>query len=46
MVNTPDREFTMAQIRNIVECMNNKKALGEDGITGEIFKHSRFFQNL
>jgi len=38
-VNTPDdREFTLAEIRNAVESMNNKKALGEDGITGEIFK--------
>jgi hypothetical protein len=40
-VNTPnDREFTLADIRNAVESMNNKKAPGEDGITGEIFKQT------
>ena len=40
-VNTPDnREFTMAEIRNAVESLNNKKAPGEDGITGEIFKQT------
>jgi hypothetical protein len=39
-VNTPyDREFTLAEIRNAVESMNNKKAPG-DGITGEIFKQT------
>jgi hypothetical protein len=38
-VNTPfDREFSLAEIRNAVESMNNKKAPGEHGITGEIFK--------
>jgi len=38
-VNTPDdREFTLEEIRNAVESMNNTKAPGEDGITGEIFK--------
>jgi hypothetical protein len=41
IVNTPDdREFTLAEIRNAVESMNNKKAPGEDGITGEIFKQA------
>jgi hypothetical protein len=45
-VNTPDdREFTLAEIRNAVESKNNKKAPGEDGKTGEIFKHSKPFQN-
>ena len=40
-VNTPDdREFTLAEIRNVVESMNSKKAPGEDGITGEIFKQA------
>jgi hypothetical protein len=40
-VNTPDdREFNLAEIRNAVESMNNKKAPGEDGITGEIFKQA------
>jgi hypothetical protein len=39
--NTPDdREFNLAEIRNAVESMNNKKAPGEDGITGEIFKQA------
>jgi hypothetical protein len=33
-----DREFTLAEIRNAVESMDNKKVPGEDGITGEIFK--------
>jgi hypothetical protein len=40
-VNTPnDREFTLAEIRNVVESMNSKKAPGEHGITGEIFKQA------
>jgi hypothetical protein len=40
-VDTPDdREFTLAEIRNAVESMNNKKAPGEDGKTGEIFKQT------
>ena len=40
-VNTSDdREFTLAEIRNVVESMNSKKAPGEDGITGEIFKQA------
>ena len=39
-VNTSDdREFTLAEIRN-VESMNSKKAPREDGITGEIFKQA------
>ena len=33
-----DREFTIAEIRNAIESMDNKK--GEDGITGEIFKQT------
>jgi hypothetical protein len=32
-----DREFTIEEIRRAVESMNNRKAPGEDGITGEIF---------
>ena len=40
-MNTPDdREFILAEIRNAVESMNNKKAPGDDGITGEIFKEA------
>ena len=40
-VNTPDdREFNLPEIRNAVENVNNKKAPGEDGITGEIFKQA------
>jgi hypothetical protein len=31
-----DRGFTLAEIRNAVVSLNNKKAPGEDGITGEI----------
>ena len=35
---TPDdREFTIDEIRSAVDSMNNRKAPGEDGITGEIF---------
>ena len=38
-MNTPDdRNFTLTEIKNAVESMDNKKAPGEDGITGEIFK--------
>jgi len=33
-------EFTSAGIRNAVESINNKKAPGEDDITGEIFKQA------
>jgi len=37
--NTPDDvEFNLAGIRNAVESMKNKKAPGENGISGEIFK--------
>jgi hypothetical protein len=32
-----DREFTIEEIRSAVESMNNRKAPGEDGITGDIF---------
>jgi hypothetical protein len=40
-VNSPDdREFTIEEIRNTVERMDNKKAPGEDGITGEIYKQT------
>ena len=35
-----DRDFTIDAIRNIVEGMDGKKAPGEDGITGEIYKHT------
>ena len=39
IVNTPDdRNFTLTEIKNAVESMDNRKAPGEDGITGEIFK--------
>jgi hypothetical protein len=33
-----DKYFTIQEIRNAVESMGNKKALGEDGITSEIYK--------
>lgn len=33
-----DKEFTIAEIRNAIENMGDKKAPGEDGITGEIYK--------
>jgi len=33
-----DKEFTVLEIRNAIESLGNKKAPGEDGITGEIFK--------
>ena len=32
-----DREFTIEEIRSAVVSMNNRKAPGEDGITGDIF---------
>jgi len=35
-----DREFTIEEIRNIIEGMDGRKAPGEDGITGEIHKHT------
>jgi len=35
-----DREFTIEEIRNIIEGMDGRKAPGEDGITGEIYKHT------
>jgi hypothetical protein len=33
-----DKEFTIEGIKNAVASMGNKKAPGEDGITGEIYK--------
>jgi hypothetical protein len=33
-----DKDFTLEEVRNVVESMGNKKAPGEDGITGEIYK--------
>ena len=33
-----DKEFTVQEIRNAVASMGDKKAPGEDGITGEIYK--------
>jgi len=39
--NTPDDcEFTIDEIRRVIEGMDNKKAPGEDGITAEIFKQT------
>ena len=35
---TDDKEFTMQEIRNAIGSTGNKKAPGEDGITGEIYK--------
>jgi hypothetical protein len=36
---TPDDcEFTIEEIRRVIEGMDNKKAPGEDGITAETFK--------
>jgi hypothetical protein len=35
-----DKNFTLEEIRNAIESMGNKKAPGEDGITGEIYKSS------
>jgi ribonuclease HI len=32
------QNFTLEEIRNLIESMGNKKAPGEDGITGEIYK--------
>ena len=38
-VDTADhKDFILEEIRNAVESMENKKAPGEDGITGEIYK--------
>jgi hypothetical protein len=33
-----DKDFTVDEIKNAVASMGNKKAPGEDGITGEIYK--------
>ena len=39
--NTPDDcEFTVEEIRRVIEGMDNKKAPGEDGIPAEIFKQT------
>jgi hypothetical protein len=39
--NTPDDcEFTIEEIRRVIEGMVNKKAPGEDGIAAEIFKET------
>ena len=35
-----DCEFTIDEIRRVIEGMDNKKAQGEDGITAEIFKQT------
>ena len=38
-INTADdKDFTVEEIKNAVASMGNKKAPGEDGITGEIYK--------
>jgi len=43
--NTPDDcEFTVEEIRRVIEGMDNKKAPGEDGIPAEIFKHSKYLK--
>ena len=35
-----DREFTIEEIRDAIESMDNKKARGEDSITGDIHNHT------
>jgi len=35
-----DREFTIEEIRDAIESMDNKKASGKDGITGDIYNHT------
>jgi hypothetical protein len=35
---TDDKDFILEEIRNAIESMGNKKAPGEDGIKGEIYK--------
>jgi hypothetical protein len=35
-----DKGFALEEVRNAVESMGNKKAPGEDGITGEIYKNT------
>ena len=32
-----DRNFTIDEVNKTVESMNNKKAPGDDGITGDIY---------
>jgi len=40
-VNSPNnREFSMEEIRNVVEDMDKKNAPEEDGITGEIYEQA------
>jgi hypothetical protein len=40
-INTPDDcDFTREEIGSVIECMNNKKAPGADGITAEIHKQT------
>jgi hypothetical protein len=40
-INTPDDyEFTIEEIRGVIEGMKNKKAPGEDGLTAEIHKQT------
>ena len=39
--NTPDdRDFTIDETRSVIEGMDGRKAPGEDGITGEIYKNN------
>ena len=43
--NTPDNsEFTRQEIRRVIEGLDNTKAPGEDGITAEIYRHSKYSQ--
>jgi hypothetical protein len=35
-----DQEFITEEIMNAIESMDNKKAPGEDGITGKIYKQT------
>ena len=35
-----DREFTTEEIRDSIESMDNKKAPGEHGVTGDIYNHT------
>jgi hypothetical protein len=38
MSTAEDKEFTTAEFRNAIGSLGNKKAPGDDGITGEIYK--------
>jgi hypothetical protein len=41
-----DKDFPIEEIRKAIESMGNKKAPGEDGITGEIYKSTfKIFPN-